>query len=179
LELNANQKDEVRVAAPRPRRYWRWFLFAVLGIALLEIAVTNVVDFSRRADTRSVFKDVCIPYPRSQLVGLADGLLSDNLRIANAWVVASTARIDAINIYLPAYFVSADIIGPRGDAVVGTWLTDGVSRSTTMASVSASADKYTDWGMVGDRSTVGIGMATDGAKESVLCVLRNRPKGST
>jgi hypothetical protein len=82
---------------------------------------------------------------------------------------------------LPAYFLSADIIAPNGEAVVGTWLTTNVTLPGLVYSVSPQAKKYSNWAQAGgaDKSTAGFTTATPGAKESITCVLNSRPKPST
>ena len=39
------------------------------------------------------------------------------------------SSIDSVGVKVPAYFVSADIIAPNGEAVVGTWLTTEVTKA--------------------------------------------------
>ena len=94
--------------------------------------------------------------------------------MANAWAVKSDQMIDSSGVKFPAYFLSADIIAPSGEAAVGTWVTTEVTKPGLIYSVSPQAKKYTSWAQVGDPSTVGISMETPGAKESVSCVLSGR-----
>ena len=77
-----------------------------------------------------------------------------------------------------ASLLSADIVAPNGEAVVGTWLTDDVANGGQIYSVSPQAVKYTNWGGVGDRATAGFTVDTGGAKESIDCVLSHRAKAS-
>jgi len=102
------------------------------------------------------------------------GLIRKEFRMANAWAVKADQSIDSSGVKLPAYFLSADIIAPNGEAVVGTWLTTDVSKAGLMYSVSPQAKKYTNWAQVGGPSTAGISMETEGAKASVSCVLNGR-----
>ena len=94
--------------------------------------------------------------------------------MANAWAVKSDQMIDSSGVKFPAYFLSADIIAPSGEAVVGTWVTTEVTKPGLIYSVSPQAKKYTNWAQAGDASTAGITMETPGAKESVACVLEGR-----
>ena len=94
--------------------------------------------------------------------------------MANAWAVKSDQMIDSSGVKFPAYFLSADIIAPSGEAVVGTWVTTEVTKPGLIYSVSPQAKKYSSWAQVGTPSTAGITMETPGAKESVSCVLNNR-----
>src|SRR4051812_46081551 len=59
----------------------------------------------------------CVAYPPDLTLSLETGLLRRDFRIANAWAVKSDKPT-------PAYFLSADIVAPNGEAVVGTWVTD-------------------------------------------------------
>ena len=106
---------------------------------------------------------------------LAGGLIRKDFRIANAWAVKSDQMIDSSGVKFPAYFLSADIVAPSGEAVVGTWVTTEITKPGLIYSVSPLAKKYTSWAQVGDTSTAGITIDTPGAKESVACVLNNRP----
>jgi hypothetical protein len=99
--------------------------------------------------------------------------------MANAWAVKSDQMIDSSGVKFPAYFLSADIIAPSGQAVVGTWLTTEITKPGLMYSVSPQAKKYTNWAEAGDKSTVGINMDTPGAKASIGCVLNGRAKSPT
>lgn len=117
----------------------------------------------------------CIPYSPDLMQNFTGGLVRQDFRIANAWVVKSDKPMDA---GVAAYFLSADIVAPNGEAVVGTWLTDDITKAGRIYSVSPQALKYTNWGGVGDRSTAGVTMDTGGAKESIDCVLSNRGKAA-
>lgn len=117
----------------------------------------------------------CIPYSPDLMQHFSDGLVRKDFRIANAWVVKSDKPMDA---GVAAYFLSADIIAPNGEAVVGTWLTDDIAKGGRIYSVSPQATKYTNWGGVGDRSTAGFTVETGGAKESIDCVLSHRGKAA-
>ena len=96
--------------------------------------------------------------------------------MANAWAVKSDQMIDSSGVKVPAYFLSADIIAPSGEAVVGTWLTTDVSKPGLIYSLSPQAKKYTTFVQAGDPATVGITMEKAGAKESISCVLNGRAK---
>ena len=117
----------------------------------------------------------CLPYSADLMPRLTDGLIRKDFRIANAWAVRSDKPMDTV----PAYFVSADIIAPNGEAVIGTWLTDKITVPGRIYSVSPQATKYTNWGGTGDRLTAGVTVETGGVKESRECVLKNRSKAVT
>jgi hypothetical protein len=112
----------------------------------------------------------CVAYSPALMQNFTDGLTRKDFRVANAWVVKSDKMMDTV----PGYFLSADIVAPNGEAVVGTWLTDNVTTGGKIYSVSPLAAKYSNWGGVGDRATAGTDMGTGGAKESVACVLNHR-----
>ena len=112
----------------------------------------------------------CVAYSPALMQHFTDGLIRKDFRVANAWAVKSDKMMDTV----PGYFLSADIVAPNGEAVVGTWLTDNVTTGGKIYSVSPQATKYSNWGGVGDRATAGTDMATGGAKESVACVLNHR-----
>jgi hypothetical protein len=105
---------------------------------------------------------------------LAAGLDRKDFRIANAWAVQSDQVIDSSGVKFPAYFLSADIIAPDGEAVPGTWVTTQIAKPGLIWSVSPQAKKYSTWAQVGDLSTKDITMESAGAKESVACVLSGR-----
>jgi hypothetical protein len=119
----------------------------------------------------------CLQFSPDLMPLFAGGLIRKDFRMANAWAVKLDQMIDSSGVKVPAYFLSADIIAPNGEAVVGTWLTPDIAKGSLMYSVSPSAAKYTTWTKAGagDPSTAGITMETPGAKESVNCVLTNRP----
>jgi len=119
----------------------------------------------------------CVAYPPDLTLTFATGLLRQDFRLANAWAVQSDKPITSDNnVSTPAYFLSADIIAPNGEAVVGTWLTDDITKDGHIYSVSPQAIKYSKYGGVGDRSTAGTTMDTGGAKQSIDCVLTHRSK---
>ena len=120
----------------------------------------------------------CLQFAADLMPAFAGGLIQKNLRVANAWAVKSDQMIDSAGVKFPAYFVSADIIAPNGEAVPGTWLTTEITKPGLIYSVSPQAQKYTSWAKSGDVSTAGITMQSVGAKESVACVLNNRPGGA-
>jgi hypothetical protein len=106
---------------------------------------------------------------------LAGGLIRKDFRIANAWAVKSDQMIDSSGVKFPAYFLSADIIAPNGEAVPATWVTTQIAKPGLIWSLSPQAKKYTSWAKAGDSSTANITMESAGAKESVACVLSGRP----
>ena len=116
----------------------------------------------------------CLQFAADLMPPLAGGLVRKDFRLANAWAVKAEQPIDSSGVKLPAYFLSADIIAPSGEAVVATWLTTDVAKPGLIYSVSPQAQKYSSWAKVGDRLTTGISMTTPGAKESVSCVLNAR-----
>ena len=120
----------------------------------------------------------CLQFSADLMPAFAGGLVRKDLRLANAWAVKSDQMIDSAGVKFPAYFVSADIIAANGEAVPGTWLTTEITKPGLIYSVSPQAQKYTSWAKSGDASTAGITMQSVGAKESVACVLNNRPGGS-
>jgi len=117
----------------------------------------------------------CLQFSSDLMPDLAGGLIRKDFRIANAWAVKSDQMIDSSGVKFPAYFLSADIVAPSGEAVVGTWVTTEITKPGLIYSVSPIAKKYSSWAQVGDSSTAGFTMQTAGAKESVACVLSNRP----
>ena len=106
----------------------------------------------------------------------AGGLTRKDLRVANAWAVKTDKMIDSSGVKFPAYFLSADIIAPSGEAVVGTWVTTEITKGGLIFSVSPQAKKYTNWD-TGRRlaSTAGITMETAGAKASVAVCWKVAP----
>jgi hypothetical protein len=120
----------------------------------------------------------CLQFSADLMPALAGGLNRQDFRIANAWAVKSDKMIDSSGVKFPAYFLSADIIAPNGEAVVGTWLTTNVTKPGLIYSLSPAAKKYSNWAEAGakDSSTAGITTETPGAKESITCVLNNRAK---
>ena len=120
----------------------------------------------------------CLQFSSDLMPPFADGLIRRDFRVANAWAIKADTSIDSSGVKLPAYFLSADIIAPNGEAVVGTWLTTDVTKPGLVYSLSPQARKYTNWAPAGDRSTAGISMETPGAKQSISCVLNGRGKSS-
>jgi hypothetical protein len=118
----------------------------------------------------------CLQFSPDLMPPFADGLNRKDFRVANAWAVKADSSIDSVGVKVPAYFLSADIVAPNGEAVVGTWLTTEVTKPGLVYSVSPQAKKYTTWTQAGDASTRGISMETPGAKESIGCVLSGRSK---
>jgi hypothetical protein len=118
----------------------------------------------------------CLQFSPDLMPDLARGLIRKDFRVANAWAVKSDQMIDSSGVKFPAYFLSADIVSPNGEAVVGTWATTEITKPGLIYSVSPQAAKYSNWAKASDPSTAGISMETAGAKESVSCVLEGRPK---
>src|ERR1700687_2017268 len=131
------------------------------------------------ACSRAPAPPACLQFSSDLMPDLAGGLIRKDFRIANAWAVKSDQMIYSSGVKFPAYFLSADIIAPSGEAVVGTWITTEITKPGLIYSVSPQAKKYTSWAKAGDASTAGITMQSVGARESVACVLNNRPAGST
>jgi hypothetical protein len=105
---------------------------------------------------------------------LAGGMIRKDFRVANAWAVKSDQYVDSSGVKFPAYFLSADIVAPTGEAVPGTWITTQITKPGLIFSLSPQAKKYSTWAKAGDPSTAGITMDSPGAKESVACVLSGR-----
>lgn len=118
----------------------------------------------------------CLQFSSDLMPDLAGGLIRKDFRIANAWAVKSDQMIDSSGVKVPAYFLSADIIAPSGEAVVGTWVTTDVTKPGLIYSLSAQAKKYTSFVQAGNPATVGITTETPGVKESIACVLSARAK---
>jgi hypothetical protein len=117
----------------------------------------------------------CLQFSSDLMPDLAGGLIRKDFRIANAWAIKSDQMIDSSGVKFSAYFLSADIIAPSGEAVPGTWVTTQITQPGLIWSVSPQAQKYTSWAKAGDASTAGMTMESAGAKESVACVLSGRP----
>jgi hypothetical protein len=118
----------------------------------------------------------CLQFSADLMPDLAGGLIRKDFRMANAWAVKSDQMIDSVGVKVPAYFLSADIIAPNGEPVVGTWITTDVSKPGLIYSVSPQAKKYSSFVQAGGAETVGITMDKPGAKESISCVLNGRAK---
>jgi hypothetical protein len=138
-------------------------------------AVTLVMIFGA-ACGRAPAPKPCLQFSADLMPDLTGGLIRKDFRMANAWAVKSDQTIDSSGVKVPAYFLSADIIAPSGEAVVGTWVTTDVSKPGLIYSVSPQAQKYTSWVKAGGPETVGITMDKPGAKESITCVLNARAK---
>jgi len=120
----------------------------------------------------------CLQFSADLMPAFAGGLVRKDLRLANAWAVKSDQMVDSSGVKFPAYFVSADIIAANGEAVPGTWITTEITKPGLIYSLSPQALKYTTWAKAGAPSTAGFTMESPGAKESVACVLNNRPGGA-
>lgn len=124
--------------------------------------------------TSSSAPSQCLQFSSDLMPDLARGLVRPDFRVANAWAVKSDQMLDSSGVKFPAYFVSADIIAPNGEAVPATWVTTAITKPGLIWSVSPQAQKYSTWAKVGDASTTGITMQSAGAKESISCVLSGR-----
>src|SRR5256714_6582143 len=148
-----------------------------MKICAVQVRIGLVVPamiFATACNRTSSTPSACLQFSSDLMPDLADGLVRKDFRIANAWAVKSDRMIDSSGVKFPAYFLSADIIAPTGEAVPGTWVTTQITKPGLIWSVSAQAKKYTNWAKAGDSSTAGIAMETPGAKESVACVLEGR-----
>jgi hypothetical protein len=105
---------------------------------------------------------------------LAGGMIRKDFRVANAWAVKSDQMVDSSGVKFPAYFLSADIIAPTGEAVPGTWITTEITKPGLIFSLSPQAKKYSSWAQAAGPATAGITMESPGARESVACVLNGR-----
>jgi len=137
--------------------------------------VTLLMMLSASCSRTSSAPKPCLQFSSDLMPDLAGGLIRKDFRIANVWAVKSDQMIDSSGVKFPAYFLSADIIAPSGEAVPGTWVTTEITKPGLIWSVSPQAQKYTSWAKAGDASTTGITMESAGAKESVACVLSGRP----
>ena len=118
----------------------------------------------------------CLQFSADLMPDLAGGLIRKDFRVANAWAVKSDQTIDSSGVKVPAYYLSADIVAPSGEAVVGTWLTTDVSKPGLIYSLSPQAKKYSNWLQAGPPATAGFTMEGAGVKESVTCVLNGRAR---
>jgi hypothetical protein len=138
------------------------------------IALAALVMILGAACGRTSAPKQCLQFSADLMPVFTGGLNRKDFRMANAWAVKSDQMIDSSGVKFPAYFLSADIIAPNGEAVVGTWLTTDVTQGRLIYSLSPQAKKYTNWAEAGTASTPGITMETPGAKESISCVLNGR-----
>lgn len=138
------------------------------------IALVALVMIFGAACGRTSPPQACLQFSPDLMPAFAEGLIRKDFRVANAWAVKSDQMIDSSGVKFPAYFLSADIVAPSGEAVVGTWVTTEITKPGLIYSVSPQAKKYTSWAQAGDASTAGITMETEGAKASVSCVLSGR-----
>ncbi len=136
--------------------------------------ITLVMIFGASCSRTSSAPKACLQFSSDLMPDLAGGLIRKDFRVANAWAVKSDQMIDSSGVKFPAYFLSADIVAPNGEAVAGTWVTTEITKPGLIFSVSPQAKKYSSWAKAGDSSTAGITMDTPGAKESVACVLSGR-----
>jgi hypothetical protein len=143
------------------------------GGRILIVVLTMVLAAS--CGRKSSAPQACLQFSSDLMPDLAGGLIRKDFRVANAWAIKSDQMIDSSGVKFPAYFLSADIIAPNGEAVPGTWVTTQITKPGLIWSVSPQAQKYTSWAKAGDASTTGITMQSPGARESVACVLSGRP----
>jgi hypothetical protein len=141
------------------------------GVVLCLALVTTVGASCGRTSSAP---QPCLQFSSDLMPDLAGGLIRKDFRIANAWAVKSDQMIDSSGVKFPAYFLSADIIAPSGEAVPATWVTTQIAKPGLIWSISPQAKKYTSWAKAGDSSTAGITMESMGAKASVVCVLNGR-----
>ena len=146
---------------------------ASIGGRIACVALAMLIGVS--CGKKSAPPPACLQFSADLMPDLAGGLIRKDFRVANAWAVKSDKMIDSSGVKFPAYFLSADIVAPNGEAVPGTWVTTQITKPGLIWSVSPQAQKYSTWAKSGDASTAGITMESVGAKESVACVLANRP----
>jgi len=144
-----------------------------VGARLVGLALAIIL--SAACGRTSTTPQSCLQFSSDLMPDLAGGLIRKDFRIANAWAVKSDQMIDSSGVKFPAYFLSADIIAPNGEAVPATWVTTQITKPGLIWSLSPQAKKYTSWAKAGDSSTANITMESAGAKESVACVLSSRP----
>jgi hypothetical protein len=140
------------------------------------IAFVSLVIIAGASCSRAPAPLPCLQFSADLMPDLAGGLIRKDFRMANAWAVKSDTTIDSVGVKVPAYFLSADVIAPNGEAIVGTWVTTDVTKPGLIYSVSPQAQKYTSFVKAGDPATAGITMEKPGAKESITCVLNGRAK---
>jgi hypothetical protein len=145
-----------------------------MATTLPRIAFVAIVLIFGASCSRSAPPKQCMQFSSDLMPAFTAGLNRKDFRMANAWAIKSDQTIDSAGVKFPAYFLSADIIAPNGEAVVGTWLTTDVTQGRLIYSLSPQAKKYTNWAEAGTASTPGIDMQTPGAKESISCVLNGR-----
>src|SRR3954464_2463907 len=149
------------------------------GVVLCLALVTTVGASCSRTSSAP---QPCLQFSSDLMPDLAGGLIRKDFRIANAWAVKSDQMVDSSGVKFPAYFLSADIIAPSGEAVPGTWVTTEITKPGLIFSLSPQARKYSSWAQAAAPATAGITMESPGAKESVACVLNGRagsPQGGT
>ena len=137
-------------------------------------AIAFVISLCAACGRTTAAPSACLQFASDLMPDLAGGLMRKDFRIANAWAVKSDKLIDSSGVKFPAYFLSADIIAPNGEAVPVTWITTQITKPGLIWSLSPQAQKYSSWAKAGDASTAGLTMETPGAKESVACVLSGR-----
>ena len=171
----AGDKRSIRVQFSLRMQSLTGFLYPMRAVTIrLRVLFALLVIFAGVSCARTPAPKVCLQFSPDLMPTFAGGLTRKDLRVANAWAVKTDKMIDSSGVKFPAYFLSADIIAPSGEAVVGTWVTTEITKGGLIFSVSPQAKKYSNWAQAGDASTAGITMETPGAKESVACVLEGR-----
>jgi hypothetical protein len=112
-----------------------------LRIVLRALAMIIAAACNRSSST----PNACLQFSSDLMPDLAGGLVRKDFRIANAWAVKSDKMIDSSGVKFPAYFLSADITAPNGEAVPGTWVTTAITKPGLIWSVSPQAKKYSSW----------------------------------
>lgn len=139
-------------------------------------ALVAIAMIVAAACSRAPAPKPCLQFSADLMPDLAGGLIRKDFRVANAWAVKSDQTLDSAGVKVPAYFLSADIVAPNGEPVVGTWITTDVTKPGLIYSLSPQARKYSNWLPAGAPATAGITTETPGAKESITCVLNGRAK---
>jgi len=81
--------------------------------------VSLLMILAASCDRTAAPPPACLQFSSDLMPDLAGGLIRKDFRIANAWAVKSDKMIDSSGVKFPAYFLSADIIAPNGEAVPG------------------------------------------------------------
>src|SRR5256714_9013509 len=126
---------------------------AAIGGRIAGVALVTILSVS--CGRASSAAKPCLQFSSDLMPDLAGGLIRKDFRIANACAVKSDQMIDSSGVKFPAYFLSADIVAPNGEAVPGTWVPTEITKPGLLYSVSPQAQKYTTWAQAGDASTAG------------------------
>ncbi|HEX6627196.1 MAG TPA: hypothetical protein VF105_04505, partial [Gemmatimonadaceae bacterium] len=84
---------------------------------IARVALALVLSVACGDKSKSSAPSACLQFSSDLMPDLAGGLTRKDFRIANAWAVKSDQMIDSSGVKFPAYFLSADIIAPNGEAV--------------------------------------------------------------